>query len=959
MRNIQQQYYTKTKNGLISKTEGYDTIAKSHKLDDDFIIEVLHKICVYKAPYISVNYGNKVGRGYPEVLTCIHASSGELIIGKTIYRDYNISGEQDQYFVHNYIIPEDMKKPYIMDVRNTLYINSFAEQRGDFEQLEEVEFLPYNGYESRSESPADLFKKLGITDYIFKNMVYSIIMSAVNKRRVYIRLNAPIGELFKYSRLLLEYLLDSVPYEIRGRIGFTTYRGENLDAEHINIAFISEIMKATDREALRNGYVFDFRNNETKNFGSELNIHSYLDFIIRNLENPRQLEKYYEFIDEIFTKEVDGKIKTSINIYDKLLSLYMNQYSAQNTYLGDRDIFLHILNELLGIKGINMNKIEEIFEIIIRHENQRMNDEKIVHKPISSIKIVVRMFGVSKKIDVLIEKFIVKCVELCDLDEITLILEEIKQNSALEKSIITELFGSYAPGKEKLITYIKDKIKLLSDIEDIKKFITGWLEVCPKITSDEQFIHSVEDRINLIIYSIINNSQTKLTMVDRLIEMIEYFCNRSETETERLCEELKQQEEDIFKVIFDEFDIEKSTPNQIKTIENMYTSIYGNCKNDEKLSALMCLWTLLEISVTKSEIKELSRQLLELSKAYSTKIQNCIRKRIYNDLNETKYFGRILISFLDLGQKNNIYFDLKSLFKAINENSNGNERKVMQFLFWFVRNHAYNTNDIHDIEEYLFSEDSYILRNKELRTILLKNDYNNIFKNSYKRFLTLKKTFPKRILNFFIQNVFTFKFFISSFIIAGALIADAALIKAIKSNLKYLYCIIITAAALASSVVIFIWTKDKDAEEEEYIYDEAEGKEETLKEDAGKVKNDSELIMEKLSKIKKLIESRESYMKSIVQGECGQYSGEEEFEYCCTLVCNSTERSIDILNFCEGEINIEKLYEEYISIFKVDTLSFTLNFRYSPSKYDDKGILNSARAFSAMRQELLKIANYI
>lgn len=81
---IEQQYYTRGRQGIFRSNEGYDTVAKSPRLDNSFIKKALHPFCVYDAPR-ELQEREADPREYPDALICFRAETGELVIGQSVY----------------------------------------------------------------------------------------------------------------------------------------------------------------------------------------------------------------------------------------------------------------------------------------------------------------------------------------------------------------------------------------------------------------------------------------------------------------------------------------------------------------------------------------------------------------------------------------------------------------------------------------------------------------------------------------------------------------------------------------------------------------------------------------------------------------------------------------------------------------------------------------------------------
>lgn len=57
---ITQQMYTRERRGVYRATEGFDTVAKSESLDNNFVKKIIHPFCLYDAPAELAARGEKM-----------------------------------------------------------------------------------------------------------------------------------------------------------------------------------------------------------------------------------------------------------------------------------------------------------------------------------------------------------------------------------------------------------------------------------------------------------------------------------------------------------------------------------------------------------------------------------------------------------------------------------------------------------------------------------------------------------------------------------------------------------------------------------------------------------------------------------------------------------------------------------------------------------------------------------
>ena len=191
MKLIQQQYYTRSKEGIYQNGEGYDTVAVSKNLSKSFVKEYIHPICFYEIPHAVETKKSHDQQNYPKILTCVNTPSGEMIIGQSIYLTNQQSLDRNAFFSHNFVLPENIKERFIKDIDRMLFLECFKSSYNissghDLPELEDLKVKPLNNILSDFNP---ILSKLKIEKNVFKDLLLSILISVLKKKKVFISLD--------------------------------------------------------------------------------------------------------------------------------------------------------------------------------------------------------------------------------------------------------------------------------------------------------------------------------------------------------------------------------------------------------------------------------------------------------------------------------------------------------------------------------------------------------------------------------------------------------------------------------------------------------------------------------------------------------------------------------------------------------------------------------------------------
>lgn len=269
---IQQHCYTRSKRGLFSQSAGYDTVARSAGLTEDFIKSRLHPFCYYH-PSKTLQALRVPAEEFPRALTVIQFPEGLMLLGQTVYVNSDFTGQRPTFFTHNYILP----RPAVLTpglIGTMLNFTVFLTET-DWEKLTELEELPrhfdqtcrtethtteQNDCQSVTEGcppqPGTTCTNIGPLPFDegrLRQLVYGVLEAIMGTKKVYVILPD-----LEWVYPMLMWLYSHLPASAAQILGFTTYSREPENKKFLHLVFVEKgILSLTDSQITRD-YVFDF-----------------------------------------------------------------------------------------------------------------------------------------------------------------------------------------------------------------------------------------------------------------------------------------------------------------------------------------------------------------------------------------------------------------------------------------------------------------------------------------------------------------------------------------------------------------------------------------------------------------------------------------------------------------------------------------------------------------------------
>lgn len=311
---IEQQYYTRERKGIFSRTPGYDTVAKSKGLDKEFIINTLHGLCFYEAP--AALAGEEDIDKYPISLFCVNTEDNKMVIGQSVFAGKDYTGQRNRYFTHNYIIPEEERERYITNPERIIYSSGFARkyhiEKGT--ELPQVSEISISKNDDSFNSIEDMYLATGMNSELFINLIKASFDAAKYGKKIYIVLDSDMNKVTELAKGILKYLYRALPFAVRRKIGFITYMKEPKMKDLINIIFLCKGSIKRLTTDIKAGYVFDLANNSFYLDEIDEEKHVFLDFVMDNIESREDLNEFFYKADKY-----DLRDKLAILNYDEFL----------------------------------------------------------------------------------------------------------------------------------------------------------------------------------------------------------------------------------------------------------------------------------------------------------------------------------------------------------------------------------------------------------------------------------------------------------------------------------------------------------------------------------------------------------------------------------------------------------------------------------------------------------------
>ena len=524
---IYQHYYANGYKGLYNHKQGPDTVAKSKNLDDGFVTSVLHDHCLIETSNIPDKSAKETRDSLPINYFCYWAPTGELVVGRTVYKRPNAGGDlfspSQTFFTHSFVVPARLADDLLPDYMNLPYIADYHESYDidSFTPLPVLAAFRYSLKHCRMDGDDAALLQMGVGEDVYKTMLGALIEALEHDRKVYIVLNVDTGSLHDAARKLTKNLIAGLPYSFRKKLGYATYVKSETEQKGINLCFLTRDFGGNISESALGEYVFDFNGyslwwrgrfaeaSETASPGL------YAGYIWNG--KSRDQKRFFEFIDKAYASDHSGE-----EALDSLTAVWnmakLHNHEAASFY---RERRMYIASSLLRyVRNFNASVAPVVNEAFTRavsveehdmRESGRGSGVDAETDYFSSIGLLSKYIQYAEaintnSIDRKVVGLCVKCVAAYRnadrVGQITGFFGLAAQSHRIFMLIqkhLTESFGGVFEGA--LFDYAQSRLSKCNTMYKLSNEIEFWLCNNPHVFADSDVIDAFSKKAHIIVKS--------------------------------------------------------------------------------------------------------------------------------------------------------------------------------------------------------------------------------------------------------------------------------------------------------------------------------------------------------------------------------------------------------------------------------------------------------------------------
>ncbi len=699
---IQQQLYTRERGGIFHGTDGYDTIAISPNLDKAFVKKYLHPICIYHSPNSLRVSGEKDSLLYPAAVTIIQPETGDLVVGQSVFIPADFTGQRSTFFMHNYVIPTGLKEDWVLRPEKLFGIDQFRTsydvQLG--QELPELSDIPNRGNQLVLEKSTEILGKLGMTEEIFKMLLFAVMSSISGKKKVFITLDVALSDYSRVSLQLLEVLYRFLPYSYRRKLGAMTYSNEAEGKKYIHVMFVEPGGINYQDRVLEKQYIFDLASGRISGVDLGGFKHEYLEFAWSHLIESKSMDEFFVFAEKALLG-LDEVAQLDMASYYSLTDIYLTiQGGGLNYFSKNKIAFLGGLLKFLQYEQDKKPELVELFLRVVR-EVKLAGEADITLDFIRSVNQFNKIV-----IDNECFLFILRTLNHYKNDHLFYeIWHTVEQDQFTFNKLINIL--NLNPSLENFLTpYLVDKFRSLKQLEEILAEIDRLILNSSYLLKNRSFITITTRKVAEAVESADNAFDATL-MVRRFgtefksneefytyKEELRVGAERALLKVMRL-EEVSRQDIDNFGKIF-------------LSGSSFLVNDLGNGDEKDQYMTMEALYTLF----TSSGIDDHS--LFDLNARNRVVLQDVL-KRLLQEILSPQYFLLLLIAF----QKDfNQSYRYDKLFDYLD--NHGKNKAILSFIKWVEQQRQLDKEYYSALKEFLTQNKDPIWKDRSFRKALKK-----------------------------------------------------------------------------------------------------------------------------------------------------------------------------------------------------------------------------------------------
>ncbi|MFF2911937.1 glycosyltransferase [Paenibacillus sp. NPDC057934] len=481
---ITQQMYTRERRGIFRSTEGFDTVAKSEGLDGGFIKKILHPFCLYDAPAELTARGEKAESAYPSALHLFHTENGETVIGNSRYQSADFTGQRSAFFAHNFVVPAARAEEVVEHYGDWLHADFAGSYTGELGGiLPELSSIPVG--RRTQAAPGTVLSSLNIGEDLFKALLQAVMTSVAGKKKIYIALDVPIGELSKRAAELTEVIFGALPNEFRRRLGVITYANEPKSRKYIHLTFVEKgSLRPGDRNVEKD-FTFDLVSGRSSNaeFGDLRQ--QYADLAWKVTSSGGSMHDFGQFADRMLDGESLER-KLSLGLYNELAVFYEIEQGNESLYEQNKFAVLGGLLDYLKRDGALESRVRlnDIFlERFDREFDQIRQGGPLIPALMESFKAYYVLPGHNYRgriVDYFINGMLNNSNQGRE-DDLKAAYAIIESEEELSAAFFKKVLGQSIFRRRLLEPYLENRLAAAASVADIAGFVLYWGRTLPEV----------------------------------------------------------------------------------------------------------------------------------------------------------------------------------------------------------------------------------------------------------------------------------------------------------------------------------------------------------------------------------------------------------------------------------------------------------------------------------------------
>lgn len=703
MTKIQQQIYTREREGFFSASPGYSTIAASPGLDKSYIKQTLQPLCAYYPPQSLTNAGIREEERYPKANLITFTEMGELVIGQSVYKESDYTGERETFFSHNYIIPKDRVREYLTSADKLFgelpFRLNYDVSHGKV--LNEIDALPV--MKPAVQPLNQLLIELGISGKQFKQVVYAVLMSMTTKKKVYISLPGDITQSTQGAYQLGYYLFQCIPFEMRRAFSMLTYHSEPQSKKHIGLMFVEKGSIRPQDSMIQRDFVFDFDQSFFLNISDEADQEPFIQFASKLVhERSRDLDNFYAYAE----MNLLDIAKPSLTLYNELSRLYLLKIGEYHeTEEKKLDLFKSFRSFLTGNNYQDKPELCEQLHVLIDLESKSLTPSNLPEKElISEMIYFYSIFSRENRSSYISYFYRVLYYGSKDLSYIGFLYSQLKVYPGLFKGVNQLVFS-----KNHLISivfepYIKNHFSRVTSLDILMNEIVYWHEHTPESLENYSFQKAASAGI-LRLFPNENNQFQAYRNVKKLLYADQGYMRSEDVEVYK-----KEIIEELSLLLIRELDLNLVSPNdlnQLTVITNRIPKVLQLGEVKWKIRVIQQAQDILQKGYPRESDKHAHQP-------YFTQLQMMLLKGI-PDKRIVQLTELTAFCFLNKDQKQTNLYRYDDMLAYVHKN--GGLEGVRQFLFTLSRLDDGLVEEDPDykrsVQRYLHNHAKEILENKK------------------------------------------------------------------------------------------------------------------------------------------------------------------------------------------------------------------------------------------------------